>query len=287
MSDGLRILYLPGMQLPNVYAYQDVRAFLRDWWEARHRLDPSFSKSEMSRRLGLPNTRSYFTDILAGKAISDLFVVRFAEVLQLTLEESRYFRALVDLNQASTPEEREVAFEAVVTLNRTPYRKLDPRDFRYYKHWWNGAVRAVLDIEDHAEDWTLLASRIQPAITVRQARESVELMAELGLVARDDRGFWKPRDVALSSGEDLKDELVVQLQIQQFDLARRAIVTKFDSAKEVATSTLSLSGAGLEQVRSRFHQFRAEVRSIAVQDPDPADRVYSLCTALFPLTKSE
>ena len=85
----------------------------------------------------------------------------------------------------------------------------------------------------------------------------------------------------------MKDELILQLQIQQFDLARRAIVTKFDSAKEVATSTLSLSGAGLEQVRSRFHQFRAEVRTIAVQDPDPADRVYSLCTALFPLTKSE
>ena len=275
------------MQVPSVFGYHDVRAYLRDWWLSRHQLDSSFSKSEMSRRLGLPNTRSYFTDILAGKAISDLFVVRFTEVLGLTVEEARFFRALVAFDQAGTPEDREAYFEALVTLNRTPYRKLELRHFQYYKNWWNGAIRAVLDIEDHADDWARLASRIQPSITLRQARESLELMDDLGLIERNERGFWKPRDVALSSGDDVKDELVLQLQLQQFELARRAIVTSFGSPKEISTSTLSLSAAGLERVRTRFHQFRTEVRSIAVHDPDPADRVYSLCNALFPLTKPE
>lgn len=275
------------MQIPSVYAYHDVRAYLRDWWEARHSESPSFSKSEMSRRLGLPNTRSYFTDVLAGKGITELFVARFTEVLGLTVEESRFFRALVDFSQATSPEDREIAFDALVGLNRTPYRRLDPRDYQYYRNWWNGAIRAILDIEDHADDWIRLASRIQPAISARQAREAVELMEELGLVSRDERGFWKPRDVALSTGEDVKDELVLQLQMQQFELARRAIMTSFETPKDIATSTLSLSGAGLEMVRARFVQFRADVRSIAVQDREPADRVYSLCTALFPLTKPE
>lgn len=276
-----------GMEQPAVYRYHDVRLFLRDWWEHRHQKDPAFSKSEVSRRLGLPNTRSYFTDVLAGKAITDLFVQRFQEVLGLTVEEARYFRALVTFSQASAPEEREAAFDALVVLDRSPTRTLDPRHHRYYTQWWNGAVRAVLDLEDFQDDWARLAARIQPPITARQARESVALMEELGLVARDDRGFWKPLDRMLSTGEDVRNELVLRLQLQQFDLARRAIVTRFPIPKEVATSTLTLSASGVEQVRARFHQFRTEVRSIAFHDPDPADRVYVLCSALFPLTSHE
>lgn len=275
------------MQLPSVYAYHDFRQFLKDWWEARHQQEPDLSKSEMSRRLGLPNTRSYFTDVLAGKAVTELFVARFVAALDLSVEESRFFRTLVQFNQAATPEEREVAFDGLVALNKTPYRKLDARDYRYYRHWWNGAIRAVLAIEDHVDDWDRLASRIQPAITARQAREALALMDELGLVARDERGFWKPKDAALSSGSDIREELVLQLQLQQFDLARRAIMTRFRSPKEIATSTLSLSGAGLDLVRARFERFRSEVRSIAHKDPEPADRVYSLCLALFPLTHGE
>lgn len=275
------------MDKPSVYQYHDLRSYLKDWWEVRHREDSAFSKSEMSRRLGLPNTRSYFTDVLAGKQVTPLFAARFAEVLGLTVDEARYFRALVDFDQASTPEDREAAFDALVSLDRSPTRRLDPREHRYYKDWWNGALRAVLDIEDHAEDWGRLAARVQPAITARQAREAIELMAELGLVVRDDRGFWKPVDRALSTGDDVRDELVLRLQSQQFDLARRAISARFEAPKEIATSTLSLSAVGFEQVRARFHQFRSEVRAAAMHDPDPADRVYVLCTALFPLTNPE
>lgn len=272
------------METLSIFGYQDFRRFLLDWWQARQALEPDLSKSEMSRRLGLPNTRSYFTDVLAGKKVTELFVDRFLVALELTAEEGRFFRALVQFNQAETPEDREVAFDRLVSLNRTPHRRLDPREYSYYRHWWNGAVRAVLAIEDHADDWDRLAARIQPAITARQAREAVDLMRELGLVALDERGVWKPTETTLSTGSDNRDELVLQMQMQQFDLARRAIMTRFRDPKEIATSTLSLSRGGVELVRQRVERFRSDVRSIAHKDPDPADRVYSLCLALFPLT---
>lgn len=275
------------METPSPFAYNDFRVFLQEWWTARHEREPSFSKSEASRRLGLPNTRSYFTDVLAGKKVTDLFVERFVQMLDLSAEEARFFRALVLFNQAETPEDREVAFDRLVSLNRTPYRKVDPKAYQYYRHWWHGAVRAVLSIEDHADDWDALAARIRPDVTARQVRDAVALMADLGFVARDARGFWKPAEVSLSTGDDSRDELVLQMQMQQFDLARRAIMTAFPVPKEVATSTLAVSSAGVESIRARVEKFRSEVRSIAHKDPDPADRVYSLCLAFFPLSHVE
>lgn len=275
------------MDTPTPFAYNDFRAYLQDWWNARHERDPSFSKSEASRCLGLPNTRSYFTDVLAGKKVTELFVERFVQMLDLTVDEARFFRALVLFKQAETPEDREVAFDRLVSLNRTPYRKVDPKAYQYYRHWWHGAVRAVLSIEDHADDWGTLAARIRPEVTARQVREAVELMVELGFVVRDARGFWKPVDSSLSTGDDSRDELVLQMQMQQFDLARRAVMTKYPIPKEIATSTLAISAAGVESIRARVEKFRSEVRSIAHKDTDPADRVYALCLAFFPLSQAE
>jgi uncharacterized protein (TIGR02147 family) len=273
------------MDKPNVFAYQDFRKFLLDWWEFRRVSDPELTKSEMSRRLGLPNTRSYFTDALAGKKVTELFLDRFESVMDLTVDESRFFRALAQFNQADTPEERQVAFDRLVTFNKTPHRIVAPKEYSYYRHWWNGAIRAVLAIEDHADDWDRLAARIQPAITAKQARTSVELMFELGLVHRDKSRHWKPCESALSSGDLVRDELVQQVQMQWFDLARQSIMTPSKQPRDFATSTIHVSAAGLEHIRSRLDKFRSEIRSIAHKDPDTADRVYSLCLAFFPLTR--
>lgn len=275
------------MNNPSIFAYKDFRLYLQDWWAFRHETEPGFSKSEASRRLGLPNTRSYFTDVLAGKKVTDLFVDRFCQMLDLPADESKFFRALVQFNQAESPEEREVAFDRLVALNRTPYRMVDPKSYQYYRHWWHGAVRAVLAIEDHKDDWAALASRVNPPITSRQAKEAVALMDELGFVERDERGFWKPAEASLSAGDNNRDELVLQMQMQQFDLARRAIMTTFAAPKDIATSTLSVSASAVETIRDRVDRFRSEVRAIANKDPEPADRVYSLCLAFFPLTNAE
>ena len=272
------------MDAPIVYGYNNFRKYLADWFVWTKSRDRKLTKSAVSRRLGLPNTRSFFNDVLAGKLVTELFLDRFVEVLALPPEEARFFRTLARFNQAASPEEREIAFDQLVALNRTPQRVLDPREYRYYRHWWNGALRALLAVENFGDDWTALARRLVPRTTAKQAREAVELMESLGLVAKGADGFWKPREGTLSTGEGSRDELVLQLQMQQLDLARRAVLAKFDQPKEIATNTLHLSDGALDKIRQRLARFRSEVRAIAHKDDQPPTRVYNLCLALYPLT---
>lgn len=272
------------MNTSSVYEYNDFRRFLADWQAARQAEDPALHKSEMSRRLGLPRTRSYFTDVLGGKRVTPAFLERFVGLLDLTREEAKFFRALVAFNQATTPEERETTFDQLVALNRSPRKFMDPNAYRYYRHWWTGALRAVLAIEDHADDWARLARSIRPEITPGQAREAVELLAELGLVERRD-GFWKPTTMAISTGDHARDELVLRLQMQQLELARLAVMTDSVLPKDVSTNTISISAEGFEAIRRRIAAFRAEVRSIVHKDDHPVDRVYNLSLALFPLSR--
>lgn len=275
---------LANVKTPSVYDYNDFRTFLADWQAALQTEDPALHRSEISRRLGLPRTRSYFTDILGGKKVSPVFLERFVSLLGLSKEESRFFRALVAFNQAGTPEERETSFDQLVALNRSPRTLLQSKQYQYYRNWWTGALRAQLAFEDHGDDWSALARSIRPEITPGQAKASVELMEQLGLLEKVD-GFWKPTSQAISSGDDIKDELVLQLQMQQLELARLAVMTKSSLPKDISTNTISISAQAFDQVRRRITAFRSEVRSIVHKDDHPADRVYNLCLALFPLSR--
>lgn len=93
---------------PRIEAYQDFRAYLADWHAWRQRLDPTFSKAEFSRRLGLPNSRGYLTQVLGGRPVSEAATERFVVAMGLEGEKARLFRILVRWNQAASEEEKEL-----------------------------------------------------------------------------------------------------------------------------------------------------------------------------------
>lgn len=287
MRSRLGARYLCGEMdgIPTIFAYTDYRKFLVDWMDAKQAQERKFNRSEMHRRLGLPNTRSYLSDILSGKDVSATFVERFVTALELSGEEARFFRVLVRFNQSTSPEERELAFDQLVSLNRTPRTLLDPRHYRYYRNWWNGAVRALLAIHDLGDEPRKLANLVSPAITEAQAKESLALLKELELVAKDERGFWKPTQHTLTTGEGARGELVRQLQVQQLGLVQTAAMRPGPQGQVVATNTISVSDNGLDMIRKRLERFRSEIRSIVHKDAEPASRVHLVSLAIVPLTR--
>ncbi len=105
------------MSCKSIYEYSDFRAFLEDWDDAEKARRGKYSKAEVSRLLGLPNTRNYFSDVLGGKALSDTFLERMVALLALPKDEARFFRALVRFQQCQSPDERDQLLEQLVALN--------------------------------------------------------------------------------------------------------------------------------------------------------------------------
>lgn len=274
------------MEQPTPYDYNDYRRYLADWHTARQAADPEFSKSEVSRQLGLPRTRSYFTDILAGKRITGTFLDRFILLLGLDKDEARYFRVLVRFNQAESPEDRELSFDQLVALNKTPRQSLEQKHYLYYRSWWNGAIRALLEITDYRDDEPgRLAKDLTPAITPGEAKASIELLLELGLVAKNSEGFLKPTARNLATPESSRDELVRQLQIQQLELAQRSLLLPPSVDRRTFSNTISVSDAGWEMILQRIERFREELRSIVHRDPDSPNRVAQFTLSFIPLTR--
>ncbi len=272
------------MSIPNIYEYLDFRAWLGQWHATRQAEDPSFTRTCVSHRLGLPRTRGYFSDVIAGKRVTDTFLERFCEILDLSKAEEKYFRTLVRFDQADTPEEKELALDQLVTVSHAPSVQLDPETWRYYRDWRHGALRALLEAED-LDEATLpkIAARFQPAFTPGQAAESLQLLQELGLVTKNDGGFLKPTQKTIASPIWARDEVFRLLQAQQLDLARQALSRPGDGVRAVATNMVAVSESALDRIRQSLERFRGELRSIVHRDQGKADRVVLLANILLPL----
>jgi uncharacterized protein (TIGR02147 family) len=275
-------------QITSVFDFADFRKFLDDYQTRRQAQDKSFTRSKFCRDLGLPNTRSFFNDIVKGtRSLSKTYIERFVMALNMNDNEAQYFRVLVDFNQSSIPRERELLFDQLVSLNSTPARLVTPDEYEFYRHWHHTTIFSLLDILDFTDDYMALAKRIFPAITAAEAKESIALLRKLGLIHKTADGFWKPTTKTLDTGSYVKGELVRQYQLQCLDLSKRAMLLEHRAPRNFSTVTLSVSKAGCELIEKKLQKFKSEARSIAHREAAPADRVYQLNIQFFPQSLPE
>jgi len=275
-------------QKPNIFDYNDYRIYLKDRYNYLHNQDKKFSKSYICKELGLPNSRSYFQDVLNGKYVSPLKVPLFIRVFNLDEKEAHFFRALVNYNQAvDDPQERESLFEQLIALNQTPKSTISSKEYAYYKDWYNSVVRAVLNIVDFKSEgnYLKLARQVFPAITEAQAHSSVNLLLELGLIKENGSGFLKPTEKVISTGAYAQNEVIKQYQLKSLAISREAILKNQKEPQRVITKTISVSKEGYQRVLKNIEKCNSEINSIVHKDEDPADRVYQLNIVLFPHSK--
>jgi uncharacterized protein (TIGR02147 family) len=269
----------------NIFDYNDFRKYLADYQEARQADEKGFTKSEFSRLLGLPNTRSYFNDVLSGKNVSVSFIERFVKVLGISREEAQFFRVLVMFNQAEGADQRELYFDQLISLNRTPKKILDKSVFSYYKNWYNSSIRALLNIYDFSNDYSGLAKKVFPPILPKQAKQAIKVLLDLKLIGKNDKGFFKPLERSIAAPEFVQNELIKQYQISCLKIAINTIVKNTSMHQMISTNVISVSEQGYKRIEKKIKRFRSEIRSLVHKDEHAAQKVYQLDVLLFPNSK--
>jgi len=86
----------------------NYRKYLRDFQEMNHKKNTKFTQGYICKLLGLPNTRSYFNDVLKNKNLTRRFQEKLLDNIMPNLDEmeGNYFRALVGYNQSANKGER-------------------------------------------------------------------------------------------------------------------------------------------------------------------------------------
>ena len=93
------------MESLSVFQYRSARRFLLDYVELKKKSDASFSIRRWSKEMGL-GSHALLIMILQGKRTLTLKQAPYiAQGAKLTTPEQMYFQALIQLENAKTPEE--------------------------------------------------------------------------------------------------------------------------------------------------------------------------------------
>lgn len=271
---------------PNVFAYFDSRRFLRDAQQEIKSRRKAFTLEFLATQVGL-KSKGHVSLILSGeKNIPDEKISLFAKALELDERESVFFSHLVKFNQAATHRERKQHLDRMVAQMRIADRKLVPRQYALCETWWHPVVHEVLRIKDVKDDWAGLGLALRPAITPEQAKESVQLLEEIGLVKKDPNGFWKPTDVVVTFGEGWKSVAVREFQRNSIEMAQGAIDRFPVAERDISMVTISVGKESFDELKERLSLFRREALALARNDRNP-DRVCHLNLSLFPVSDTQ
>jgi len=270
------------LERPVVYTYFDARKFLRDAQVAMKSRRPSFTLEHLGKLVGL-KSKGHVSLIFQGrKNIPDEKIPLFAKALDLDARESAFFAHLVRFTQAATHRERKLHLDRMVAAMRVADRKLVPAQYDLCRQWYHPVVHELLRVLEIRDEWEVLATALRPSITSEQAKESVELLSHIGLVAKDPKGLWRPTDSVVTFGEGWKSVAIREFQRHAIALAEGALEEVPPAQRDISHLTLSLGEASFRELQERLALFRKEALTLARQDRSP-DRVVMLNLSLFPV----
>ena len=272
-------------ELPLVFDYLSYRDYLREAWGVLQARSKRHSYRWFSRKAGL-GSPSYLKLVMDGdRNLSDDTAGRFAHGFDLGPQETRYFVALVRMNQADTTEERSRWYEELSSL--PPYRatrRLDRSQYDYYALWYCVPIRELVARADFREEPAWVAAQLRPAIKPSEARRALELLLELGLLSRDDEGRLRQAEALLTTGPELRLLALRRFHQQMLRRAEAAMDSVALDEREVGGVTLRLTAPQVRHLKRRLFEVRQEVLQLDGAD-DGAEAVHHFAVQLFPVSR--
>jgi uncharacterized protein (TIGR02147 family) len=275
----------------SIFDYSEYRKYLEDYYNEKKSENTAFSYQSLASKAGF-NNRGFAYNIVKGKKnLSPANCHRISDALRHNRYEADYFETLVSFNQAQDIKEKNRCFEKLCRIKSrgkgfSKTQIVNKNQYEYYSRWHHSAVRSILGMYKFKTDYKWLARMVTPAITVKQAKKSVELLKTLGMIVRQKNGAYGLVNKSITTGKE-----VVGLAVQNFhgectDLSKNAIHTVSRDNRNITGLTLGISKSSFDRICEEIAEFQDEIMNIANSD-EKADRVYQLNFHMFPMSKAD
>jgi uncharacterized protein (TIGR02147 family) len=269
----------------DVYEYADFRDYLKDYLADAKKRSPAFSHRFLAQKLGL-STPNLILLVMQGKRnLTPTIRYRLSEVLKHTKKEAQYFEHLVSFSQAKTHDERNMHYASMLELKRNiKTAPLEKQQYEYYSNWYNPVIRELVIGPDFSGDLKSLAKKVSPPITREQARRSIELLLDLGLIKKKGKSYVQT-DPLVSTGPVADSVAVANFHRKTALLAAESFDRHTRQERTITSCTITLSEEHFQMLKREIADLRKKALELA-EEPLPPNRVYQMNMQLFPVSKN-
>jgi uncharacterized protein (TIGR02147 family) len=271
-------------QAPDIYRFTDYRAYLKDLFKYMKSIKPFFSYQYLAQKAGF-KAKSFIYKVMIGeRSLSQNSVFRLAQALNLNRKEIGFFESLVHFNESKTASEREYYFLRLQQAGpKNEGSVLQQNQFAYFSNWYNAVIRELITVIPFDNDYKTLARMVKPAITPAQAKESVRLLLDLGLVRKNEKRLYEQTNVYITTRDTILPVAVHKFQHETLKIALDAHESNDTINQDFSTLTVGISSQGYEKICRELKDFRAYIGRIVAED-NPIDRVYQINFQIFPVS---
>lgn len=267
----------------NIYNYTDYRFLLKDYYSSQKKEVRSFSFRYFATKAGV--SASILKDIIDGRRRLSLAVMqKYAVVMKLTPKETEYFGALVQFVNSKSNFDKNLHYNRMLQLRgNSTIKYIDEKQYEFFRCWYHSALREMVTMPDFREDYNWIANRCVPRITAAQAKKSIELMLQLGILLRTEQGNLKPADELISSEHEMKSFVLRNFHTEMIGLAKEALERFEPDEREISSLTLGVSPKCYAQIKERIRTFKQEILNMVIDDTSDSGIVCQCNFQLFPL----
>jgi uncharacterized protein (TIGR02147 family) len=274
--------------METIFSYTDYRQYLRDYFQEKKQVNPSFSYRILAERCGF-KARDYLMRVMNGQRnLSQAGTEQLSHYFKFSEKQAEYFLTLVRLNQAETTQEKEPLFAKLSEIQRYgKYQRIRQDQFAYLSSWHHIALRSLLPLLSKAEsaDPEKVGRLMDPVLTGKQVKDSIDLLLRLGLLNMDPRRGYTVGNMALTTGDEVASLSIAEFHKSTMDLARRSIDKHTAASRDISGLTMGVSQTGFTRIKKEIQAFRKRIMAIAMADSDE-DMIYQLNLHFFPMSRN-
>ncbi len=272
-------------QLPiSPFEYDDYRLFLADLtaeWKRNHR---RWNYAEFSRSVGFAST-NYLKTIIAGKRnLTVSAIAKTVEYFEFNQQETRFFTALVQFNQAKSDSAREEAFrEMQKNQKMTKEREGAVNTHRFYSNWYNPVIREMVTIPDFVAEPKWISENISPKIPEREAERALAFLKTSGNIVESENETLVQAEPVSSTGNEIASLAVANYHREMMRLATESLDRLPSEKRNLSSLTMAVSKETYALIVEKIYAFQDEIISMVTNDSAP-EEVCQLNFQLFPTT---
>ncbi|HSQ42475.1 MAG TPA: TIGR02147 family protein [Fibrobacteraceae bacterium] len=269
--------------MESLYQSLDYREFLKAHYEMRKQENRYFSYRVFANAVGMD--QSHLAKILMGHLHLPLEkITAFCAYFKFSGTAVEYFESLVRFGRATTPAEAKTWFEKLQAIRPPKFRCLPADQFEYFAHWHTPVVRALVGILESA-DAQRIAANMLPPISVKDARQSLEIIRRLALIRETPEGpiLSEPH---IGSGRAPRSPVLRDYHRQVLLRTLGALEDIPVEERDVSTLTVGLDESAFDDIRSMIRDFRMAIQK-RIDQVQEADRAYLINFQLIPVSKTK
>lgn len=266
-----------------IFEYIDYRRFLKDYYDDAKANTNFFSYRYFAQKAEL-NSPILLKMIIDGKRnLGNKTIEKFIKGLNLKEKEGVFFRNLVLFNQATTANEKQQHYIVLRSLSEmVPQHLIKDEFLNYFDKWYYSVLREGICQCNYRDNWSLIASRVCPAITAREAHDAVQWLISNGFLKRDKHGNYEQIQKAITTRSKVKSLAVRNFNRKMLELAGRSLDTHTVEQRYATGVTVGISSEGYTLLVAEIEAFRDRIVQM-VNNLDRGDRVYQVGIQIFPL----